>query len=159
MRVVVAPYQADRGVGRLAAARGEPEVVEVARRDRGELAGALDHGRAGVAVVLADVLQLVELRLDGVDDLAPAVPEVGAHHLRRRVEVLLALGVAQHDALGGVVDHAERLAQRDLGVQDVLLVVLDELFGPCAHHLCPRPVLSTVRCRTREARRLTGPSV
>jgi hypothetical protein len=34
-----------------------------------------------VSVVLADVLQLVELFLRRLDDLAAPVPEVAAHHL------------------------------------------------------------------------------
>ena len=125
---------------------------------RGELLGALDHGCARVPVVLPDVLQLVELGLDGVDDLAPAVAQVGAHHLRRGVEVLLALGVAQHDALGGVVDHAERLAERDLGVQDVLAVVLDELFGTRTGHLFFDPSFRAIIAGPRGAA-LTSPHV
>ena len=121
----------------MAASVDSPPPEQFARGDGGELAGALDHRRARVSVVLADVLQLVELRRDSVDDLAPAVSQVGAHHLRRGVQVLLALGVAQHDPLGRVIDHAQRLAERDLGVQDVLAVVLDELFGTrIGHRVC-----------------------
>ena len=103
---LVAPVLArhlERRLDRLAAAEAEEDVIEVAGQMPGDLGGQLDRGRVGDAehVVAGDV---VGLGADGVVDLGAAVADVDRPEAGERVEVLVAVHVAHHAALGALHD-------------------------------------------------------
>src|SRR3954451_3500390 len=88
--LVVLAGEAYGGVGRLAAARGEEDAVEVAGGHRREARGELDRGRVRVGPrgEEAELLGLVGARLG---DLGAAVADVHAEQRAQAVEVLVAV--------------------------------------------------------------------
>ena len=109
---VVLAGHLDGGLDRLATAKGEKDVVQVARQEARHLGGELDAGLVGD---LEDVVdrELLGLGLDGVEDLLAPVADVHRPQRREGVDVGVALGVVDHGALGAL--HDGRLEARHLG--------------------------------------------
>ena len=104
--VEVAARELRGGVDRVGAARGEEDLAAGDRRDRGEPVGQVEHRPRRVFAERVVRVQRLELRRDGVGDLAAAVADVRVPEARGAVEVAAARLVpdvtavaARHDEL------------------------------------------------------------
>ncbi len=108
----VAPHQPDHGIDGLAARAGEEHMLELRRRDLGQLRGQLDGRRRRALEEGVVVRQLVHLPRGDLGQLRAAIAHGHAPQARHAVQQLAALAVVQVDALGAR-DHA-RAARGDL---------------------------------------------
>ncbi|MNP00738.1 hypothetical protein D3C76_925330 [compost metagenome] len=131
--VLVVLDQPVGGVHGGGAAGGEEHVVEVARRQFGELLAELDGADVGHVAERVGVGQLAHLLGDGVGHFRAAQADVGAPHAAHRVEVAPAVGIVdigaftrgdvQRAVLAVVVEHVVAVHVVRLVGGDQLLVV------------------------------------
>ena len=134
----------ERGLDRLAAAGGEEDLVEVARRLVGETIGQLDRGRVRVRPQ-GEERQLGSLRRGSLGQSTSTVPCVHDEEAGEPVEVLLALGIPDAVPLALDDDGHARLGHRGLpGEVHPEMVLRHRLqrglgrYGACGAHLVPQ---------------------
>ncbi len=105
-QVVIAVYQADVSVVGFRAGVGEEDVVEALGRDLDQRPGQLDSGLVGTAEKVVVEGQLLQLPVNGLDDLVLAVAKVAAPEAGHAVEQLVAVGIVDINVLCAVHDAA-----------------------------------------------------
>ena len=124
--------KSERAVDRVRPAKGEIDVVQIARAAFGQCCGQTD-GRFGPQIEIAGrIRQATHLIGGGLDHAFVAIACVHAPQARKTVDQLAAFGVGDGGPFGRLQDaHATRLvaAKRRYGVNKVLAVQLDKGIG------------------------------
>ena len=132
LHVVVELHEAHRRIDGGRAAGGEEHLVEVARRQLGELGAQLCRRRRAQRAERRIVRHAPDLVGDGVGHLVAAVADVDAPHAARAVDELLAVGIVDVDVLGLGEDQRALLVlglERVPRVDDVLAVLVPQVLG------------------------------
>ena len=111
----ILPRELERGLDRLRAAADEEDVTDALRRVRDEIVGQFLRNLRGEEARMR-ISEPVELLVHRRQHVRMRMPETGHRRAARGVDVFLARGVADDDALA---TRGDRIGMADLAMKDV----------------------------------------